>query len=265
MLDCDTFLTTLYVMVDDFAKASLPEEVRPGPPASLARSEVVTLALFGQFSHFLSERDFYGWARRHLRAAFPDLPARAQFNRQVRRHAASITAFSLHLAELLGARSSAYQALDSTALVCRDAKRRGRGWLSGQADIGWSNRLGWFEGLRLLVAVTPAGAITGYGLAPASAKDQPMAETFFAARHAGLAGLAGVGAKSAAPYVVDKGFEGYARHQRWHHDYGAAVIGLPKRDSRWAVAAADAPVRGRHPPDRRDRQREAASCLPVEP
>ena len=231
MLDPDTFLITLYVMVDDFAKASLPREARPGPRPSLARSEVITLAVFGQFAHFLSERDFYRWAARHLRAAFPALPDRAQLNRLVRRHAASVTAFFCHLAERLDARSCAYEALDATALVVRDAKRRGRGWLWGQADIGWSNRLGWYEGLHLLVSTTPAGVITGYGLAPASTKDQPLAETFFAARHAAAAGLPGVGARAAAPYVMDKGFEGYDRHQHWSSDYGAAVICLPKRNS----------------------------------
>ncbi len=49
MVDVDTFLTTLYVMVDDFCKLSLPSDVHPGPQAALSRSEVVTLALFGQW------------------------------------------------------------------------------------------------------------------------------------------------------------------------------------------------------------------------
>ena len=40
MLDADAFLTTLYVMVDDFCKVDLPAEVQPGPKASLSRSEV---------------------------------------------------------------------------------------------------------------------------------------------------------------------------------------------------------------------------------
>jgi hypothetical protein len=62
----------------------------------------------------------------------------------------------------------------------RDAKRRGEGWLAGLSDIGWSNSLGWYEGLRLLVAINPAGVITGLGFACASTKDQPLAETFFA-------------------------------------------------------------------------------------
>ena len=232
MLDTDTFLTTLYVMIDDFAKASLPAEVRPGPRSSLTRSEVITLAVFSQWACFQSERGFYAWAARHLRAAFPTLPARAQLNRLVRQHWREITAFGLHLSAELGERHCAYQALDSTALVVRDAKRRGRGWLCGQADIGWSNRLGWYEGLHLLLAVDPTGVITGHGLCPASVKDQRMAETFFAVRHCPHRALCGVGAQSVAPYVTDKGFEGERWHQHWFENYGAAVICLPKRDVR---------------------------------
>ena len=45
MLDVDTFLTTLYVMVDDFCHSQPPKK-RPGPEASLSRSEVLTLAVF---------------------------------------------------------------------------------------------------------------------------------------------------------------------------------------------------------------------------
>ena len=63
------FLTTLYVMVDDFCQAHLPPEIHPGPPAPLTRSEVVTLALFAQWAVFTGERDFYRYAARHLRAA----------------------------------------------------------------------------------------------------------------------------------------------------------------------------------------------------
>ena len=85
--------------------------------------------------------------------------------------------------------------------------------------------------MHLLLAATPAGVITGYGLAPASTKDQPLAETLFAARRAPTAALPGVGAHSATPSVVDKGFEGYDLHQHWCGDYGAAVICLPKRNS----------------------------------
>ena len=44
MVDFDTFLTTLYVMIDDFCKEHPSPEPHGGAPASLTRSEVLTLA-----------------------------------------------------------------------------------------------------------------------------------------------------------------------------------------------------------------------------
>jgi hypothetical protein len=71
MVDADTFLSILYVMADDFCKSQLPKETSPGPKASLSRSEVVTLAIFGQWDRFRSERAFYRYAKKRLRPAFP--------------------------------------------------------------------------------------------------------------------------------------------------------------------------------------------------
>ncbi len=68
-------------------------------------------------------------------------------------------------------------------MVTGNNKRRGRGWLDGQATKGWCTCLGWSHDLDLLRAVTVTGAITGVGLAPANVADQDLAETFFAARH----------------------------------------------------------------------------------
>ena len=83
MLDVDTFLTTLYVIADDFCQSHRPKK-RPGPTASLSESEIITLAIFARFSRFASERDFYRYANSNLRGAFPTLPERSQFNRLVR-------------------------------------------------------------------------------------------------------------------------------------------------------------------------------------
>lgn len=231
-MDTDTFLTTLYVMIDDFDQSDMPPEpARPGPAASLSRSEVVTLALIGQWASFQSERAFYRYALRHLRSAFPQLPAREQFNRLLRQHREAIVAFALSLTEKLLSPEDAYEALDSAAVPTRDAKRRGVGWLAGQTDIGWSNRLGWYEGLHLLVAVTSQGVITGFGFAPASTKDQLLAETFFAARQQPDPRLPSVGQSVCGVYVVDTGFEGRAWQQHWWADYGIHVIGRPRRTS----------------------------------
>src|SRR5919202_6030896 len=99
MLDVDTFLTTLYVMVDDFCQSQPPKR-RPGPKASLSDSEVVTLAIFARWSRFASERDFYRYAEANLRDAFPTLPGRSQFNRLMRSCVGLIEEVALHLAAM---------------------------------------------------------------------------------------------------------------------------------------------------------------------
>jgi hypothetical protein len=231
MVDVDTFLTILYVMVDDFCTASLPTASHPGPHAALSRSEVLTLAIFGQGQGFGSERGFYRYAQRHLRPAFPTLPSRAQFNRHLRHHQPALVACILHLVQVLAAPQYCYEALDSSGVPTRDAKRRGWGWLPGLADIGWSNRLGWYEGFPLLLAVNPIGVITGFGFGAASTKDQPLADAFFALRRYPQPEWQGAGAPAQGPYVVDKGFEGAAWHTAWQQHYGAVVLCPPKRNS----------------------------------
>ena len=44
MVDPDIFLTTPYMLVDDFSKAKLSSENSSGPNASLTRSDVVIRA-----------------------------------------------------------------------------------------------------------------------------------------------------------------------------------------------------------------------------
>ena len=230
MVDVDTFLTALYVMVDDFCHSHRPKR-RPGPQPSLPESEVITLAIFARWSRFSSERDFYRYATDHLTEAFPTLPERSQFNRLVRACTQLIEKMALHLAEVLEARQCPYEALDSSAMPVRDAKRRGAGWLAGYADIGWSNSLGWYESFRLLASVNPHGVITGFCFCAASSTDQQAAETFFALRASPNPRLSSVGPLSWGPYLTDKGFEGAENHLRWLECYGARLICPPKRNA----------------------------------
>jgi hypothetical protein len=233
MLDPETFLTTLYVMVDDCCHTQLPPvPVTSGRPPSLDRSEVVTLALLSRWRRFASERDFLRWAYRHLRGAFPHLPHQSQFNRLVRQHLAAITAFFHALAEVLADRTDLCEALDSTAAPIRNTKRRGRGWLGDYAERGWSNRLGWYFGFRVLLAVRPTGVITGFGCAPANTNDYPLAETFFALRHRPDPALPSVGRAAPCPYVADKGFWGPQLQTHWREAYGVTVVAPPRKDAK---------------------------------
>ena len=130
-MDLETFLTTLYVMVDDVCQSELePEKSKSGPMASLSRSEVITLALFGQWVQFPSERAFYRYAQHHLLEAFPQLPERSQFNRLQRAQRDAITALVLFLVQVLHAQRCTYEVLDSTAAVTGDACTT-RNWLVG--------------------------------------------------------------------------------------------------------------------------------------
>lgn len=231
MLDPETFLTELYVCVDEFCKTALRPDRHPGPAAALDRSEVLTLAIVSQWARFGSERDFWRYAEARLRPCFPRLPSRPQFNRQVRRHQPALTAFALWLAGQLGAAAAPYEVLDGTAVPTRNAKRRGRGWLAGIADIGRCLRRGWIHGLRLLVCTTPEGTVTGWGVGPASTNDRALADTLFAQRETASPALSSAGESATAVYLADSGFAGVACEAPWVAEHHAQVVAPPQTGS----------------------------------
>jgi len=239
MIDFETFLTELYVMVDDFCKSKLDEERRPSPKMSLSRSEIVTLAIVGQWGWLGSERGFYRYLCAHFRPAFPRLPHRSQLNRLMRAQQETVVAFSHFLVQLMAATRVPYEAIDASAVPTRDINRRGHGWLPGLADYGKSNRLGFYQGFHLLISVTPIGVITGYGFGSASTKDSTLADTFLAARSQPHPRLTTVGRLAQGDYLADKGFSLPAKKQQWLTHYAANVISAPKRNDkqfRWPKA-----------------------------
>ncbi len=86
MVDVDTFLTTLYVITDDFCQPHRPKR-NPGPQPSLSESELLTLAIFARWSRFTSERDFYRYPSGHLTAVFisTEPQPRSHSDRTIRR------------------------------------------------------------------------------------------------------------------------------------------------------------------------------------
>jgi hypothetical protein len=229
MIDLDTFLTTLYVMSDDFYKSYAPEPPPPpGRPASLSAGEVMTLAVMSQWYWFRSQRDFYRYACRRWRGYFPNMPDRSQFNRLVNTHRDAIAAFSLFLVEQRDGQATPYEILDTTGVPTRNVKRRGAGWLTGLTNIGWCTRLGWFQGFRLLLSSTREGWITGFGFGAASAKEQPMTEVFLALRAQPNPRFPSIGLPARGGYLADAGFTGKENHHRWKTRYGAIVICEPQ-------------------------------------
>jgi hypothetical protein len=229
-MDLDTFLTTVYVMTDDYVQAAgLTWMGAAGPIPRLSVSEVLTLGLLSRWRLFDSERDFYRYVRRHWQGAFPGLPDRTEFNRLLRASLGALCRFGQYLVARAQPLAPAYEALDTMSCATRHVKRRGNGWLAGEANIGSSNRLGWYEGLNVITSVTPQGVITGFGCAPASTKEQQYAETFLAARARPQAGLPEVGPRAQGLYLADNGFCGAERQAHWTAAYGAVVLTPPQR------------------------------------
>jgi hypothetical protein len=121
-------LVSLYALVDDWWKldhASEPPKI--GRPALLADSEVLTLAILARWPRFRSERDFWRFARSHLRSYFPNLCSQSQFDRRVGALEPELRDPQLEFARELAEPSAVYRVVETTlvpAMVRVRASRR---------------------------------------------------------------------------------------------------------------------------------------------
>jgi hypothetical protein len=171
MLDLDSLLVSLYVLVEDWWKldhASQPPKT--GRPALLSDPEVLTLAILAQWPRFRSERDFWRFASSHLRSYFPTLCSQSQFNRRVRALEPELRLLQLAFSRELACPSAVYRVMDTTlvpAIVRVRASRKGL--FAGQATFGGSaSKTEWVYGFKAALVVDPEGVITAFGLAPAA-------------------------------------------------------------------------------------------------
>jgi hypothetical protein len=230
IVDLDSFLVSLYVYIDEWWKANhTPSAPRkPGRPALLSESEVLTLAILAQWPRFRSERDFWRFASSHLRSYFPTLCSQSQLNRRVRALEPELRFLQRAFAEELSEPSVVYHVLDTTlipAIVRVRASRKGL--FCGQASFGRSaSKTEWIYGFKVALVVDPEGVVTAFGLAPAASDERPIGEALVASdRH--------------ESYLADKGFAGVAWERLWMEVYGVLVAATPKDNSRRAWSRAD--------------------------
>jgi hypothetical protein len=228
-MDLDSFLVSLYVLVDDRLKldrSSGPSKT--GRPALLTDPEVLTLAILSQWPRFRSERDFWRFARAHLRGYFPNLCSQSQFNRRVRALEPELRALQHAFARELTDPSAVYRVLDTTLVpaivrvrVCR------KGLFAGQASFGRNaSKTEWVFGFKVALVVDPQGVVNAFGLAPASSDERPIGDALLAEDRHGA-------------YLADKGFAGVEWERHWLEDYGALVAATPKNNDRRAWPKAD--------------------------
>jgi hypothetical protein len=229
MLDLDSFLVSLYVLVDDWWKLKHSSEPpRAGRPALLSDPEVITLAILAQWPRFRSERDFWRFAQAHLRPYFPKLCSQSQLNRRVRSVEPDLRDFQRAVARTLCGVSEVYHVLDTTlipAIVRVRASRKGL--FAGQATFGRSaSKTEWVYGFKVALSVSPEGVICAFRLAEAASDDRPIGDFLIIE-------------DSQEAYLADKGFTGVQWERRWSDLYGALVAATPKENSKRAWAKTD--------------------------
>jgi hypothetical protein len=228
-MDLDSFLVSLYVQIDDWWQANHPSTTpRPGRPALLSASEVLTLAILAQWPRWRSERDFWRFAWAHLGGYFPSLCSQSQLNRRVRALEPELRALQRAFAEELSDPSAVYRVLDTTLIPATVRVRACRkGLFAGQASFGRSaSKTEWVYGFKVALVVDPEGVITAFGLAPAASDERPIGNALIASDCHGA-------------YLADKGFTGVEWEQLWMKLHGALVAATPKNNSRRAWSKED--------------------------
>jgi hypothetical protein len=168
--DLDTFVTALYVSIDD-ALVMHPDlrQWRPkvGLAPKLSDAELLTLAVLQALLGFTSETRFLRHARVHLVHLFPYIPKQSGYNKRLRKAAGQLGA----LIRLLGTDTELWDddtwVIDSTPVECgRSRPTALRSDLAGWASYGYcASHSRFFWGLRLHLVCTPAGLPVTFALA----------------------------------------------------------------------------------------------------
>src|ERR671914_2005569 len=179
-MDLDSFLVSLYVLIEDWWKAAhyFSNAPRVGRPSLISDPEILTLAILAQWPRFRSERDFWRFAQAHLRPYFPNLCSQSQLNRRVRSVEPDLRDFQRAVAQTLCDVPEVYHVLDTTLIPAMVRVRASRkGLFAGQATFGRSaSKTEWVYGFKVALSVSPEGVICAFGLAEAASDDRPIAD-----------------------------------------------------------------------------------------
>jgi hypothetical protein len=228
-MDLDSFLVSLYILTEEWWKATHSSDIPgAGRPSLISEPEILTLAILAQWPRFRSERDFWRFASTHLREYFPTIPSQSQFNRRVRALEGEMKLLQSHLATELADGSAVYHILDTTLLPAVVRVRACRkGLFAGQPTFGrCASKTEWIYAFKVGLSISPEGVVIAFGLAEASADERPIGEFL-------------IQADGHDAYLADKGFSSVDWERRWLREYGALVAPTPKDDSRRAWPKAD--------------------------
>jgi len=265
-MDLDTFMTTLYVIVDDWFREKAMESLlkRSGPSPEMSDSEVLSVALAGQWRKGVpwdSERSLVRYMQKHGRKWFPKMLAKTAFNQRVRNLWMVLLQLQQDFAERLKVDKSLYEIVDTVPVPVgslSQSKAERNHWFQ-TANVGHGGNQGkMYWGHRLLLSIQSNGAISGWLVGSASTNDRWLMQAFLSQRagqaeflspeawrpHRRLSvpaffgAFAACGKSSLGSYLADKGFNGFRWHNHWLEHYQAQVLTAPSKGhkSLWSAA-----------------------------
>ncbi len=266
--DLETFLTALYVIVDDVYQCHIRPQMPAcgGPPALMSESEVLCLGLAAPWRSgvpWKSERGLLRSVRKPLRPLFPTLRTQRAFTRRLRRLWGAFILIQNAVAEAL-TDAGDYDVMDGFPIpVAHGARSFHPGWLADIARIGKGGNDRYFYGVRMMMVLNQHGVATGWALASGHVQERWVAELLFSTRAgvprvcgpldpethqptvppptAWMAVLPSCGAPSHKPILSDSGFRGEEWLTHWATAYAAHVCPLSTAASgaqrRWWSAA----------------------------
>ncbi len=252
-MDLDTFMTALYVWIDDWYKAEMAEHMarHHGPQPKMSDSEVLTVAIAGQWRYgvpWQSERGVVRYMLGAGRCWFPQMLERSRYNERVRHLWAAIIKLQQALAAALAAAAPLYEVVDCLPLPgCANAQVNQSGhwlWWGTWGHGGTHGQKYW--GDQLLLSVTTDHVITGWLIGPANVDDRGMLQALIAQRQGDYQFLSPdpwrpwrqmqrpslvypllAGGERCATYLADKGFNGFRWHNHWRSTYAVQVLTEP--------------------------------------
>ncbi len=225
----ETFLTTLYTIVDDWYQQHVPASIsgRVGRKPHFSDSEVMTLSLAQHWLGVPDEREFLRSVRNNHLPLFPRLITQSQFNRRARNLCWLLNALHQHLVERMGVARTPCQLIDGTPVQVRHWRRFGPGHLRlPEAALGYcASRKETFYGFRLLALTTLGGIIIAWDLFAANVDEREAAQELLD----GCRGLSVLG---------DKGFLDHKRQSALQEDQGLLLLPPKRRNQKEQNAPA---------------------------
>ena len=266
--DLETFLTALYVIVEDFSQRPIAPQ-RPacgGPAAQRSDSAVLCLGVAAQWRSgvpWKSARGLRRYVRKHLGPWCPTGRTPSAFPRRLRRLWGAFLLLPDAVAEPLGDGGPSHVMEGCPRPVAHGARSVPPGWFADIARLGTGGNARYFYGVRMLMGSNPHGVATGWTLASGHGQARWVAEVLCSTR-AGVPGGQGPrdaeapqptmapprewravlprgGALSPPPILTERGFRGEDGLTHWASADGVHVCPPPKAAARaqrrgWSAA-----------------------------